>query len=119
MSPVKWNYPTACEALRNNWGNIAMAARSMGIDRSTLSHAVKKSKKLQKAREIGRNRIVECAEDSLKTQIEQGNTAATIFALKCQGKGRKWIEKPPESAGKEDKLLQAVADLAAFTKGKL
>jgi len=54
------------------------------------------------------NLVIDFAETSLMNQIKEGNTAATIFILKCRGKKRGYVERDP-GAMEEDR-----SNLASF-----
>lgn len=82
------------KALHNANGLLAVAARNLGCSRSTLQSYLKKYPDLHEELQQIRDSYVDLAESSLIKQIQEKNTTATIFLLKCLGKGRGWIESP-------------------------
>lgn len=87
------------DALKNTMGIYAHAARwllkkkGVKIDRSTISKRVKKSKKLQAAAAEVVENSLDFVEGKLFEAINNNNTAAIIFYLKCKGKDRGYVER--------------------------
>lgn len=80
-------------ALKRAAGNVAYAAREMGVARSTLYRHINDSPTLQQALDDAREELVDIAESSLRKQILEGNTTAIIFTLKTLGKDRGYVER--------------------------
>jgi len=81
------------KALELSKGIISQAAKILKVNRSTLYRRIKKSGKLQRAVEEGRELILELAEEKLIKLLEKENTAAILFVLKTLGKNRGYSEK--------------------------
>ena len=81
------------EALIKTRGIVTYAADNAGIDRTThyvwCEQDPDYKKKVEDIAEIA----LDAAENSLHGQIDEKNTAATIFYLKTKGKKRGYIEK--------------------------
>lgn len=82
------------EALRASNGMITAAARRLGCDRTTVRNYFRRYPELDQALQDIRDSYVDLAESSLLEQVKEKNTQATIFLLKCLGKGRGWTENP-------------------------
>lgn len=80
-------------ALSETLGNITEACKSAGISRSEFYRFMQVDQFAERVTEI-REEKLDFAENSLFTQIQEGNTVATIFYLKCHGKHRGYIDKP-------------------------
>lgn len=84
-----------CEkALWISNGLITPAAKSLGITQQALSERIKKSERLQKARELTTEKMLDAAENTLHRKIyEDENLTASIFYLKTKGRHRGYIER--------------------------
>ena len=84
-----------CEkALLKSNGLITPAAKSLGISQQALSARVQKSERLQKARELTTEKMLDAAENTLHKKIyKDENLTASIFYLKTKGRHRGYIEK--------------------------
>lgn len=80
-------------AIRKHHGIITHVANALGVDRSAVYKARDRHPTVAKALEESRERMVDTAENALMQRIEQGDTTAIIFALKCLGKSRGYVEK--------------------------
>lgn len=80
-------------ALKQASGNMSQVARDLGVSRSIVNLRVSQNKRLQKVCTDAREELVDIAENMLMQKINQGDIAATIFALKTQGKRRGYIER--------------------------
>jgi hypothetical protein len=85
---------TVIAAIRQHHGLLAPAAKMLGYDRVTLYSYVKRHE-LQWVIDEAREAILDWAENALFEQIQGGNLTATIFLLKCLGKSRGYVERPP------------------------
>ena len=81
------------KALETSLGVVTIACKKTDIPRSTYYKWLKEDKKFAKEVQDIENIALDFAESKLHTQIEDGNTAATIFYLKTKGKKRGYIEK--------------------------
>jgi len=82
-------------ALSASAGNVALAARSLGVGRSTLFHRIKASASLREIVEDERESLVDYAESRLKTKVLEGDMTAIIWTLKASpaAKKRGWGER--------------------------
>ena len=81
------------QAIKEKRGNLAAVGRHFGITRQAVHKRVKGNARLQKAYAEARETMLDNAETELYEQAVKGNTAALIFLLKTQGKGRGYIER--------------------------
>lgn len=81
------------KSLSESRGLIAVAARKLGVERSTIYRRVTKSPQLRQALEDAREFTTDVAEAKLFQAIEQGEAWAVCFYLKTQGKERGYAEK--------------------------
>ncbi len=81
------------EVLNVKAGMVTYAAEALKISTPTLYRWINKSPELQEALNAIRNANVDMAETALIDKIKQGDTTAIIFYLKCQGKGRGYVER--------------------------
>lgn len=80
-------------AVKKSRGLIAVAARSLGIDRKTVYNRMEKSDAIREAVEESRDFTTDTAEAALYKAIQEGEAWAVCFYLKTQGKGRGYVEK--------------------------
>jgi hypothetical protein len=80
------------EALNKTLGLVSHACKIVGIHRSTHYDWLRNDKEYKIAVESTNDLVLDMAESSLFKQINQGNTAATIFYLKTRGKKRGYQE---------------------------
>ena len=80
-------------ALKAKAGNIAAAAKTLGVARSTLYRRIEKSPGLQDVLTDAREELVDIAESALRKEVLGGNITAIIFTLKTQGKNRGYVER--------------------------
>ena len=81
------------EALIKCLGVVTPAAKIVGINRSTHYDWLKNDPEYKTEVESIEDVALDFAESKLHTQIEKGDTTATIFYLKTKGKKRGYIEK--------------------------
>ena len=89
----KPNTKKIIEVLNVKAGMVTYAAEAMKVSTPTLYRWINKSPELQEALNAIRNANVDMAESALIDKIKQGDTTAIIFYLKCQGKGRGYVER--------------------------
>jgi len=80
------------EALNKTLGLVSHACKIVGIHRSTHYDWLRNDEEYKLAVESTNDLVLDMAESSLYKQINQGNTAATIFYLKTRGKKRGYQE---------------------------
>jgi len=76
------------DAILHARGNLALAARRLGVGRQFVDRRVRGNSYLTEYLEDVRESRIDHVEDSLYNQSLSGNTQATIFFLRTQGKGR-------------------------------
>jgi hypothetical protein len=81
------------DALVKSLGVVTTAAKIAGIDRSTHYDWLNNDDEYKAAVESIEDIAIDFAESKLHSQIEKGDTTATIFYLKTKGKKRGYIEK--------------------------
>jgi hypothetical protein len=82
-------------ALDQAGGLKSVAAHLLGVEWHTVARAVKRWPGLQAVIDRARERTLDEAELSLRKLVREGNLGAICFTLKCQGKKRGWVERPP------------------------
>ena len=92
------------EALKASRGIVSAAARRLGMNRRQLTRRLKSSEKLKEARDDARAEFCDLAESKLVENVEAGNVPSVLFALKCLGKDRGYVERS-EVTGKDGKDL--------------
>jgi hypothetical protein len=93
MTRKRLNKNKVLQDIESTRGNLAAIARAYGITRQAVQKFVSQDPELVEATNEARESKLDEAEDKLYTEaIEKGNTAALIFLLKTQGKGRGYIE---------------------------
>ena len=81
------------KALREAKGFVTIAAKIAGCEYNTLMRYVKKYEHLQKVKEEIEESLLDFTESKLYKQIDEGNTTAIIFHLKCKGKKRGYVDR--------------------------
>jgi len=81
------------EALKSQLGNISTAAKQVGIDRRTHYKWLDGDEEYKREYEEIGEFTVDFVENALFKQINEGNTTAIIFYLKCKAKKRGYVEK--------------------------
>lgn len=80
------------DALEKTLGVVTTACKQVGIGR-TMFYEYMKDTSFRKQVDDLQNVALDFAESQLHKQIQDGNTAATIFYLKTKGKNRGYIER--------------------------
>ena len=80
------------EALVAENGMQTLAAKRLKISFNTLKKYIGKDPKVQETISFIEEHSLDRAEKRLLTMIDEGNTAAVFFYLKCKGKKRGFIE---------------------------
>ena len=85
-------------------GWLAKAAEVLGCTYKTIWRYSEKYPELKELIEDVKNRQLDEVEEKLLGKVRAGDVTACIWWLKCQGKGRGWVERQ-EWAGVEDKPI--------------
>lgn len=86
------------KALRATGGFVTYAAKKLGVTYNAVYARIQKSPQLQRTLKETKESYLDLAEHSLITLMKDGNLGALAFYLKCQGKGRGYIENPKDTA---------------------
>lgn len=116
------------EGIAKSTGSTRSIAQVLQVQRCTVYEWKERHPEVAKAMLEARRDFVDLAEDSLRAQIQEGNTGATIFALKCLGKDRGWVERteidhgirPPTKPAEEmtdDELASIAASVQRGSSG--
>ena len=81
------------KALKASGGFISHAAKMLGITQSAVTQRIQRHESLQIALNEIKDSHLDLAESKLINKIEKEDLGAICFYLKCQGKGRGYIEK--------------------------
>lgn len=93
MKRERYSDEKIIKAINVNGGIINGAAKSLKLDRGTLSDWIKSSPKLKEALEAAREIFIDECESTLFNNVKAGKEVSTIFALKTLGKKRGYIEQ--------------------------
>lgn len=81
------------EALELSGGFVSEAATRLNVTASNIYDRIKKSKRLQQAKQQIDAQYLDLAESKLINKIKNEDLGAICFYLKCKGKERGYIEK--------------------------
>ena len=81
------------EALKKTNANMSLAAKSLGVARSSLHDFVNRSPDLKKLITDERESLVDIAESALKSSVIKQEAWAVCFTLKTIGKSRGYVER--------------------------
>lgn len=81
------------KALVKTLGIVTQACEVVKIERSTHYDWIKADEEYKKAVEDIQDVVLDFAESKLLKQVEEKDTTATIFYLKCRGKKRGYVER--------------------------
>jgi hypothetical protein len=93
MKRIKKTDTAIKKALEASYGNVAMAARSLGMDRGSVWRRMRGNQAMNQIVTDARESVADHAETSLGLAAAKGEPWAVCFALKCLGKGRGYIER--------------------------
>ena len=99
-------------AIRLSGGFLTKAAETLGISLQTMQLMVRKFSTLRDVLTEARYRIVDLAEESLSQLVQDKNVTATIFALKCLGKERGYVEQYKPGSSPDAPLFIRVMPVA-------
>lgn len=81
------------QELTKRLGNVTLACKAIGICRATHYQWLQKDAEYrEKVEEIPEIEL-DFLEQALRNRIDKGDTTAIIFALKCKGKKRGYVER--------------------------
>ena len=81
------------QALEKSLGIISQASKKSEVSRSAVYRWLEEDPEFAKKVNAVNDIVLDFAESSLHKQINDGNTTATIFLLKCKGKDRGYVER--------------------------
>lgn len=85
------------DALVKSYGTVTAAARLLGITPKAIYYRFEQTPELRSAMLEARESLCDIAQLKLVEMIHSGEVAAVIFALKCLGKARGFIERPTDA----------------------
>jgi hypothetical protein len=97
------------KALEKSLGVVTTACREVGIARKTHYEWYNEDAEYKKAVDDLLDVALDFAESMLHKQIQEKDTTATIFFLKCKGKKRGYIERVDITSG--DKALNSTINV--------
>ena len=100
------NKESMIAALENSLGVVSSACKAADIPRATYYKWIKEDKRFKAQVEDINNLALDFVETSLHRLIADGNTSATIFYLKCRGKGRGYIERSELDISSKDEPIK-------------
>lgn len=96
-------------ALRESRGLVSVAARRLGVNRSSVHRAIHNYTSVAEALEDAREATLDLAEGKLWEAVNDGNVDAIKFLLKTIGKGRGYIERQEHDHTTNGQPLRPVA----------
>ncbi len=79
--------------LREEWGNITLAAEKTNIGRTTVYAWRDADKEFRTALDAMNEIAIDMYENELKKTAQAGNAASSMFFLKCKAKHRGYVER--------------------------
>jgi hypothetical protein len=102
------------DALEKSLGIVTTACKKVGINRSTHYDWIKEDQEYRDAVNGIEDIAIDFAESKLHSQIDKGDTTATIFYLKTKGKKRGYIERTEYQIDVEKPIFKQI-DLDVIT----
>jgi len=93
------------EILGKKAGNITETCRAVNIDRATYYDWIKKDADFAEKCDAVKESLLDFMESQLLKNIQAGKEASLIFALKCQGKRRGYVERQQIEHSGETKVV--------------
>lgn len=110
--------PKMIEALKKSYGNVSSSADAIGINPGTHYLWMKEDPEYRAEVEAIKERAIDHVESKLMERIDEGDTTATLFYLKTQGRKRGYVEtERKEINGKMD--IDANVDVSKLPKDML
>lgn len=81
------------EAMKRTLGNVTQACKMVNLSRDRHYVWMRECEEYRNAIDDAKEEAIDWVESQLMQQIQNGNTTATIFFLKCKGKSRGYIER--------------------------
>uniref|UniRef100_A0A6M3KKI2 Uncharacterized protein n=1 Tax=viral metagenome TaxID=1070528 RepID=A0A6M3KKI2_9ZZZZ len=81
------------KAIGESNGLLTVAAKKAGVGLTTVKRYASEFSSVHEAVLAAKERMLDFAESKLYEKIKNGDNACLIFYLKCQGKGRGYIER--------------------------
>lgn len=99
------------KAITEAQGLISVAARRLGVSRSTLYSAIDRHKDVAAALADARERTTDLAEGRLYEKINEGDTSSIIFYLRTQGRNRGYVERTESEVSVRGEVLIDLVEL--------
>jgi hypothetical protein len=96
------------DALEKSLGIVTTACKKVGINRSTHYDWIKEDEEYRDAVNGIEDIAIDFAESKLHSQIDKGDTTATIFYLKTKGKKRGYIERTEYQIDVEKPIFKTI-----------
>lgn len=93
MNKTEHHKKALLEALTKSLGIVTTACKQADVGRTTYYQWLREDPEFKKAVADIKEVALDFAESQLHKQIQEGNTTATIFFLKTQGKSRGYVER--------------------------
>jgi|TARA_Y100000015_G_scaffold24829_1_gene23918 hypothetical protein len=93
MNKTEQHKKALIDALTKSLGIVTTACKQVGVGRTTYYQWLREDPEFKKAVADVKEVALDFAESQLHKQIQEGNTTATIFYLKTQGKARGYVER--------------------------
>ena len=93
MNKTEQHKKALIDALTKSLGIVTTACKQFGGGRTTYYQWLREDPEFKKAVADVKEVALDFAESQLHKQIQEGNTTATIFYLKTQGKARGYVER--------------------------
>jgi len=112
------------EALKKTNANISIAAKALGVNRSSLYDFVNKHDDLKQLVTDERESLIDVAESALKSAVVGKEAWAVCFTLKTIGKHRGYVERVEQTGAnggaiQHNVLTTSAVDLADKTEAEL
>lgn len=93
MNKTEHHKKALLEAMTKSLGIVTTACKQADVGRTTYYQWLREDPEFKKAVADIKDIALDFAESQLHKQIQEGNTTATIFFLKTQGKSRGYVER--------------------------
>ena len=115
MKKGKLNKRNVEEALREMSGNIAAAARKLGVARLSIYRFIEKNPSLVDVVNDYRQAMADNAESALNRAVINGEAWAVCFTLKTIGKTRGYVERmQQEVTGRDGQPLEVKSTVTVY-----